>query len=210
MFQRTPLHRSLPAALLAALGLSVFSSCASKTGRLKNDDEGVLVDNSRLGLAATDEIVRSTTQLALEALRAELDPSQYLVFVMMPLKNSTREEVRDLREMIEGNVRTELFQAELVDVISNDLVGAGMNAVGVPASNWSDLYLEGTRQRFLETVGTNATRPTHFLKMELTGGTSSSGRTEDRRYTLAIEINDAEDGRAIVREQASQLKEYTR
>jgi len=196
--------------LATLLPILALAGCNSKTGTIQSEGQGPIVDSQRGGLAMMELLVTDTTQLALDRLRADLAPSQYLVFVMMPLQNSTSEELRDLREMIEGTVRTHLFQAELVDVLSNDLVDAGLGAVGVSKSDWNQLYLEGTRQAFLDAVGSGATRPTHFLKLEITGGSSSAGRVEDRRYTLAIEINDAVDGRAVLREQTTQLKQYTR
>lgn len=191
--------------LLLAL-VVLAAACASRSGRIKSEDEGDLVGRSAAGSAAYNQVIGEAMDDLLSSHSAAHSGTERATVAVLGFENVGIEELLDWEEQLYDIITNQVNQSGRYRTVSRRFVD---RALAEGNLRQEDLFLPRYRRQFIEILEAQGNPVELLLFPRLSTGTTTSGDTSQRDYVLTLELVDVETGWDD-RHSAKVRKEYER
>jgi hypothetical protein len=193
---------------LALLASVAAAGCAGPSARIKDSDEGDLVDTRKGGTETYKALVNKATTQLLEEHRLVLGGSAEKPMVaFVGIENRSSEELGEFRKAMTNEIETAMVASRLYAMLSGRAIEAAKREANVRDA--ADLTVARPRQAFLAVLNKDGAPPQYFLFGEVTSMSSSGNSARERTYQLTLQMMDASTGVIQTQKMVELRKEYT-
>ncbi len=182
-------------AILPILLALLAAACNSPSGRIMDEGEDDLVDQSGAGIATFDRLIAGAVGEMLDwyteaVLEGETPTGKMVAFA--GVENKTAEPLAEMREAVKESIATAITDYDGFDVMSERYILAGLRETGLTTEQ---LFIPSNRNKFLAVLERETNPANALVFATLTRATSRAGRDSQARYTLTLEMVDSETGK---------------
>ena len=180
--------------LLAGLLLPLaFSSCTQAW--VMEEDEGNLVDKSKIGIEGYDKIIYSAMEdlLKREQLKRGSAEIKLIGWVGLLNKTSDRDTGTDIEQASNNTIERMIVQSGQYRFMGHEVMKAVMSEVGVTDIN-KLLAIAEKRRRFITVLEKQGDVPDYLLIGDLTSASSRGSGLTQKNYQLTFKLIDARSG----------------
>lgn len=182
--------RLLLAGLLLPLALS---SCTQAW--VMEEDEGNLVDKSKIGIEGYDKIIHTAMEdlLKREQLKRGSSEIKLIGWVGLLNKTSDRDTGADIEQASNNTIERMIVQSGQYKFMGPEVMKAVMSEVGVTDIN-KLLAIAEKRKRFITVLEKQGDVPDYLLIGDLTSASSRGSGLTQKNYQLTFKLIDARSG----------------
>ena len=182
--------RFLLAGLLLPLALS---SCTQAW--VMEEDEGNLVDKSKIGIEGYDKIIHTAMEdlLKREQLKRGSSEIKLIGWVGLLNKTSDRDTGADIEQASNNTIERMIVQSGQYKFMGPEVMKAVMSEVGVTDIN-KLLAIAEKRRRFITVLEKQGDVPDYLLIGDLTSASSRGSGLTQKNYQLTFKLIDARSG----------------
>ena len=201
---RTPSKAVLVA--LAAASLAA-SACTGPSARMKDEDEGTLVDVRRGGTETWKELIRRSVDELLAANRERFaDASEKPAIAFIGVQNKGSEELGEFKAAVSTEITTALVNSGIYRNVSVRLVQAAQRETGIRQAD--DLVVARHREAFMACLNRDGITPKFFVFGTVTTMTSRGNSEMERTYQLTLEMMNSSSGETVTQKTVEVRKAY--